>query len=835
MPLLPSLVAPLLVGAVVVAEPPDSPPSVIPTLAAPVDVAVDAFGVPTIAASSLADAAAAQGYLHARDRFVAMDLFRRLAAGELAQVLGALALAHDQGQRPLQCRRAAVAALEALPPEHRLVVESYAAGVNAGLASLETPPPEYALLQLAPSPWRPEDTFLVYLWIAQMLADGARSEVAIGRFVELLPEPWVAFFRSPASRWSTTVVPEDAPMPAPRIPDAQVLAVRELLIAAGTLPAPPAPTAAPERALALGRGALSAEELPGSNGWAVRGADGHAYLANDMHLPLTVPFVWYRCAFELDGGDGAVRRFDGLSLPGVPAFVVGTNGAVAWGFTNVEGDFMDHVVVELVEEDAAAYRVPEGVEPFETIEERIEVRGGEAKSLPLRRTRWGPVVAEDPSGRPLALRWTALEPAGLNLALLDMLEASSVVEALDVAARWRGTQQNVTVADRAGSIGWTISGLLPARRGFDGLVPVSWADGRRGWATDEAGRLLEIERPRVVDPPTGRIVTANQRTLPAADALALGTRFGEPDRAARIDALLVEAQTTGILDEAALAAMQLDTRVDRLVRWRDAILPALRRAASERAADGSATERAARLGGVAAILEAWDGRADADATAVAIVDLARRGIRLDLERAIVGAALLERARAVGERLEPAERAARLQRLGRLPAPDERFLELVEAAADHLVPAEDADWDGFIARRTLEAAAQSRIAQAGAGGAEAYQRWGRVNASDFAHPLAAGMPLLRARFGLPSHEQPGHPAAVRVAGARFGASNRLVVSPGREEHAILQTPGGQSADPDSPHYADLHPSWRDGVAVPLRPGTATRRLRFEPKPSSDAQR
>lgn len=787
---------------------------------AAVEVSFDRYAVPVIVAETLEDAVFLQGYLHARDRFVAMDLARRFAAGELAEVIGPLALGQDEGQRLLQGRSVARAALAALRPDDRAVLDAYTDGVNAGLASLDAPAPEYRFLQLAPKPWVAEDSFLIGLSIAQLLTDSGKSELAVAAAVELLPSEWIDFLRSPASRWTTTVLPETAPPPAPAIPGPAVLDVRSVADAgdADASPNAMAGVLADEWAL---------DARPGSNSWVVRTEDGRALLANDMHLPLTVPFVWYRVSlsFNAEGPDGAERRvrLDGLSLPGVPAIIAGSNGDVAWGFTNVEGDFIDYVVVEVDPADPGRYLVPGGSEPFTVVEESIAVRGGEPKRFTIRKTRWGPIVAQDALGRPLAFRWSPLDPGGLNMALLDLATAATVDEALDIAAGWRGAPQNVTVADRHGRIGWTMSGHLPLRTGFDGLVPTSWADGSRGWT----GSLDGPARPRLVDPPSGRIVTANQRTLPADQAARIGPLFAEPDRAARIEARLVEHWGTSAadaaLDEATLAAIQLDTTVERLARWRDLLVPALRNAAAEQSVDGTPTEQARRAEALAELLAAWSGKADADERAVAIVDRARRFIRLELDRALFAAAAAKS----NPGSTPEERSALAQRLGRVPALDERYLEIVEARPIHLLPSANASWDALLVRRTIEAAAQTKAG-------DSYQRWGRVNASDFGHPLAQAMPLLATKFGIPSHDQPGHVHAVRVATPRFGASNRMVIQPGREERGLMQVPGGQSADPASPHYADLHTSWREGVPLPLQPTEFVSRVRFAPQRDESAE-
>jgi penicillin amidase len=212
----------------------------------------------------------------------------------------------------------------------------------------------------------------------------------------------------------------------------------------------------------------------------------------------------------------------------------------------------------------------------------------------------------------------------------------------------------------------------------------------------------------------------------------------------------------------------------------------------------------------------WTGQTDVDERAVALVDAMRRRFRRTVQREVLAAAIA--AREPG--LDRNERLARADRLGRLPALDERFLQIAEAKPAHLLPSNERSWGSFIERLAIEAAAECA-------GRDGFLRWGKANTSSFGHPLASALPLLANKFGLPTHEQPGHPTCVRVASPQFGASDRMVIRAGSEAHALIQTPAGQSSDPQSPHYSDLHPTWRDGRPLPLAPGVPVERIAFAP--------
>jgi penicillin amidase len=525
---------------------------------------------------------------------------------------------------------------------------------------------------------------------------------------------------------------------------------------------------------------------PGSNQWAVaasRSAGGRALLANDPHLQLRLPNPFYRSELHWDGHDAR-----GLGIPGLPGIIVGATDRLAWGLTVSYADQSDWVVVEVAPDDPSLYAVPGGTERFGIEHERIEVHGGPPVVFDVKTTRWGPVLDHDWRGRPLALHATWLEPDGLNLEMLALLEAPDVASAVDIASRWSGPSLNWAFADADGNIGWTVNGPLPKRAGFDGARPESWADGTRGWH----GRL---DPPRRLNPPGGVLFTANNRTVaePAADDLS--RMWMRPLRAKRIDDLLAGKNR---LDERDLLAMQLDTRAEGYDLIRDIALEVLAPAESDPV-----------LAGVRERIAAWNGLADPDQAGFRLLQLFYRAL---LERVL--SPLLARPLAANPRF-----------VYRWPLADEPLRRLLEARPPETLPAGFADWHAFLRGVLVDAVRALENDPSRPGPAAS---WGEVNRLDVAHPLAR-LPLLGGLLRLPATPLPGSMISLRVAAPDFGAVFRMVVAPGRPEAGFLEMEGGQSGHFLSPHFRDQQGAWAAGAAAPFLAGKTADAFELDPAP------
>lgn len=472
-------------------------------LSAPVLITRDGLGVPTIRGASREDVARGTGFLHAQDRFFQMDLARRRAAGELSALVGSRALALDREIRVHRFRAEAQRAVASMSASDRALVDAYTEGVNAGLTSLGASPFEYLLLRQPPRPWLAEDSVLVVLSMFITLQDYQGTyESTLGTMHEVLPQEAFDFLAPVGTEWDSPLVGNGIPLPP--IPGPQIYDLRSRRSGKRGAPLTPRrediqlPTSAFQlprliaSTLGIGQSTWDAdssrdEGAIGSNNWAVSGrlaADGGALLANDMHLLVHVPNTWYRAAFEwTDRSDLAhPHRLIGITLPGVPAMVVGSNTHVAWGFTNSQADWNDLVVLELDPSNHLRYRAPDGWRTFDRQDEVIEVAGGRAERETVAWTIWGPVVGADHHGRLRALRWVAHDAERLGVVSRGLEDALSVDEAFDAVNGLGAPGQNFVVADEGGHIGWTMYGALPRRVGLDGRLPSSWADGSKGWS-----------------------------------------------------------------------------------------------------------------------------------------------------------------------------------------------------------------------------------------------------------------------------------------------------------------------------------------------------------------
>ena len=751
-------------------------------LQAPVTVQRDALGVVTIDAASPADAMRALGQVHAQERYFEMDLMRRAAAGELAELFGPAAVDADKRMRVHRLRARTDAHLETAMGSQAAVLQAYVDGVNAGVGSLRVRPWPYLLVRQEPARWSATDSVLTALAMYADLQDpGNQTELAMTRIREVVPPALYALLAHDGSEW-------DAPLFGEARGNA-VLPGQETLDLRDDQRSSPTGARSSAAAGASGTAATAAvqdADVKGSNNFAVAGAltaDGRAIVADDMHLGLRAPSLWFRVRLRYPdpAAPGGKVDVSGFSLPGLPAIVVGSNGHVAWGFTN---SYIDNADFQPVVAHAPGIRIHN---------ERIRVAGQPDVVFRVRETDWGPILHERPDGSGQALRWTAQQPGAVRLDFAEMARAGDLDQALAVADRAGIPTQNLVIADSAGRIAWRLIGARPDRA--PSCPPTGF--GTTAAADCAPWPIRSDASPALIDPPAHRLWTANGRVLDG-EALAVAGNAGY-DLGARgkqiRDALLAKERFT----EQDLLAIQLDDRALFLQRW----YTLLRQVVTH--SDDPALKR------LEAATRTWEGHASVDSVSYRIT----RGFRGRVLKAVSEGLLAPAKETLGDDyLEP--RLAQLEGV---------LWPLVSERPAHLLPPPHASWDALLAdaARGLEGS----LAETGP---ELDKRtYGELNTAAICHPVSAALPAFAKRWlCMPADPLPGDNNMPRVQGPAFGASERMVVSPGHEADGIIHMPGGQSGHPLSPFWGAGHADWVQGKPTPFLPGKAVHTMTLKPQ-------
>jgi len=752
----------------------------------PVTISRDALGTATITGQSRDDIAFALGYVHAQERFFPMDLMRRAAAGELSELVGPAALKVDINHRRQRLRAVAEAAYAALPPGQKHMLDMYRDGVNAGLAHLREKPWEYLLLRAQPQPWRSEDSMLVIgAMYLDLNGDGRdQRELQIAQMHAVLPDTLVTFLLSPDPNWEAPLNGVVSPSPTP--PSADVYDLRHLAVPAANAK------------VAFAQASPIDVAYPGSNSFAVAGNLGHSHgaaiLANDMHLGLRVPDIWFRARLSYPDPTAPNGQRDamGVTLPGTPALIVGSNGQIAWGFTNSYGDWSDWVRVLRDPHDPSRYKVPEGWATIEKHDEIINIKGAPPYHLEVEDTRWGPILAKDTDGTPLALSWIGNQPHGYNLAMMQLEHATNVGAALDLAPILGIPPQNFLVADSAGHIGWSIAtNSIPLRSGFDPQRPADWSQPNTGWT----GWAPPAQYPRIENPSDGRLWTANNRTVGGDELALLGN--GGHDLGARAQQIRDDLHARADFGPGNMLDIQLDDHAVFLTRWQQLLQQTL------------ANVDDPALNSLRQLTATWRNEAAPDSVDYRLVHAFREEVHK--------LALAPFAAQIQQRFADFE----------WPGPGNQeaaVWAMIQQQPVNLLDPAYHDWRALL----LQAARNVADTLGQQPGGLAARTWGEVNHADINHPLARALPAFLGRFlNMPDDELPGDHNMPRVAAPAFGASERFDVAPGHEDQGILEMPGGQSDNPLSPFYGAGHEDWVKGRPTPLMPGNDRHTLVLEP--------
>ncbi len=716
----------------------------------PVEVWRDSAGVPHVWAGSDADLYFAQGYAHAQERLWQMELFRRVGEGRLAEVFGASMLDTDKFLRTIGLWRSAGLNEGRLPPDVRALLAAYAAGVNAWIDGHAGPlPPEFTVLRIKPEHWTVRNTLAVekIMSLDLSLYEGAASLTQAAR---LLGSEKAKYLMPSDPAWAATIV--DTQISRNTKPISHIMRMPQI-------PDIPEPAARLLDALSITRA---------SNAWVIGGTrtqSGKPIVANDMHLALRQPGVWYLMALHAPDMDVV-----GMTLPGVPNVIAGHNQAVAWGFTNVMLDDVDFFIERRDPADSARYLVPGGSQPFTILSDSIRVKGHAQPVLfTVRLTRHGPILNDVESrlrgADQIAMQWAAADTSHSLQAFPRFNRAHNARELLDAIRYFDNPHQNIVYADTAGSFGYQMGGRIPLR-GAGKLPPILPVPGWTGeW--DWHGYLPFAQQPRDTDPARGFVVTANNRQVRSAVGDLISNDWELPYRAMRIRELILAQQKH---DWRSVHGMQMDVKDLLALRYKAVAADAARRA-------GRAD--------VAQDLTTWTGVAERTSHAAAYFYVWYEMLRREIAGNLFGTT------------------------GRT---------LSRNALNTVLDSGRVGWAGAAGRRTLDSL--TRVAMLRADSVARGKAWGDLHKVRIVHALSGVVTvekLLDLDVGPAPHR--GSPTTVDVAhysGSAFpittsyGPSQRHVVDMADVDGSggfIL--PSGESGLPGSEHYSDMFTRWRRG--------------------------
>lgn len=746
-------------------------------LSSSVNVERDHAGVPMIAGKDQLDVAQALGFVHGQERFFQMDLSRRAAAGELSELVGNATINYDKRTRIHRLRTRAERLIDALPSNERTILARYARGVNQGLESLSVEPFEYTLLQQTPRAWDEVDSLLVvfsmYLTLQEsdIEEDDERTQLKA-----LLPADIFEYLTSIHSPWLATL--DGVEIKAPPIPSSQWPQPKE-----ASVDSPQVTVAATiqntihDQAFAYG-----------SNNWAVSG-DMTAYksgmLANDMHLGIDVPNIWFRTSMSWSSPEKT--ELHGVTLPGIPALVVGSNTHIAWGFTNSYGDLTDTYYLT-TSEDKTSYFTGEGEQSFTRIEEIIKVKGEAPVAITVIETQWGPVI--NPTEEQWkVIHWMAYSPNAINMTLLSFASLKTVTEALDLAPNVGIPTQNLVVTDTQGNIGWTLMGPLYKRVGYDGRFAIPSTESQRQYRR----ALTPDEYPYQLNPASGKLWTANAAVLSGPELATIGLGpYAHSARSQRIQQMLNEYER---FDEATMMQIQLDTTNHYFAEWKTFLIEHL-----ARYSDDLNRKMQAELRG-------WSGKSG---------DVA--GHIIQAYQFFYQKQLMQPGVAYLKTQNESFSFSSLTQYRDIP-----YLDIVKNQPDNLLPDTFDSWQAFhqsVNQQILEYLNESQLIEKQISLAE-------IQSSIHQHPLSTSVPLLGLLTDMPSVPLGGSKYTINVDNGGVGASERLVVAPGHEDKGILQMPSSQTGHPLSPYYMKAHEEWSAGIPSPLLPQATVYKLVLVP--------
>ena len=759
-------------------------------VSAPVSVTRDGHGVPTIESATVDDLFFAQGYVTAQDRLFQMDLMRRAAVGELAEIVGDIALEHDRRQRILGIRTTAEKGLQSITNDDRQQFSAYARGVSAFINShRDKLPLEFRILGYSPRPWTVQDSLAVGYQMVETLSIGPGDAITGEKVLAKLgPDLTADLYGNTSWRDHPPTAPAPALDAAPPVQSSAPRSLATIFSQSGTseLLSPWIETLLRDDPVRLG-----------SNNWVVSGAHtttGKPLLSNDMHLGHQMPNLWYEA--HLKSGDLDVA---GVTLPGYPYVFVGHNRRVAWGFTNV-GPTVQDLYVETFN-DGGEYLTPDGWKKPDVRGEVIHVKGKPDVTISVAVTRHGPIVSDLSPGetRKLALRWTLYD--GIRNPFYSVDRAQNWQDFRNAFSGFDAPGQNVVYADVDGNIGYQATGKIPIRASGDGSLPSDGSINAHEWTS-----YIPFEKlPSVLNPTSGIIGTANGRITPDDYPYSISSQWEAPWRTDRIYRVLGSGKKFSVSD---MLALQTDTysELDRFIA--DKLVYAI-----DHAKAPSAQARKA-----ADILREWNGQMSADSAAPTIVSKTRLELkRLLLEpklgpapesNEIIRSSLNWKSYTWQMQTVWLENILTRQPSQWLPSAYSDYNELLAAAVDVALKQAPADLSSW--------------------------KWGLQNSLTIQSPVLGKIPILRRWTGPGEQPQSGSGYTVKASGRDYGPSERFTADLSNLDASTLNVVTGQSGNFLSPYYMDQWKAWYTGYTFMLPfsksavAESATHRLLLEPK-------
>jgi penicillin amidase len=734
----------------------------------------DERGIPYVAAKNDEDLYFAQGYITATDRLWQMDLLRRTVRGELAEIFGRVALEEDKRLRIYGFAQVAKAELENASSSYRLALESYARGVNAFIDSCDEKsiPLEFRNLKYRPSAWRPEDSIVIGKLFSLALSHSWQTDL-MREAMKDLPQ-----------RKREALLPENSPLDLILVdsgrPGRKASMKLSLRINGGKFDNQDFTTLSSiEKATwrSLARVGLYAEGRAASNNWVVSGkrtASGKPLLANDPHLTPSAPCIWYMIYLSVAG-----TRMAGVAIPGIPGIIIGHNGRIAWGLTNLGADVQDLYIESFDDRNPRLYKTPAGWRDALIRAELIKVRKGFNDSATedviynVTETRHGPIVF-DSGDKHYALRWTALDPKVAQLeAFFKINRARNWQEFCAALRNFREPSQNFVYADIYGHIGYYAAGEIPIRKTGDGGMPYDGANDDGDWV----GAIPFSELPHLFDPPSGIIVTANNRVVGGNYPYILTREWAQPYRARRIYNLLKVNPRLTVGD---FRAIQGDTySLPGGLFARESARMATDQARS--ADDEKWMETLRKIGG-------WDGYANANSRETLLIFEMREAFRKRIFTAALGEKLSKRYSWINS--------------------DTLIDHILLEKPKEWLPAEFTNYDEMFRACYLDAR-ESMTKSIGKD--ESMWEWGRTFYTQvrFSHPLA-NAPFIGQQYKIDDFPQNG---GFETVNAGNYVSMRFIADLNQWDNTQMGITLGQSGDPMDVHWKDQLADWR---AVTPRP-------------------